>query len=71
MPVATGQEINERSFQRFARSLDQDQVGIRSLQLAPGAVITYVYPHEGNEQIIGHDLLAAPERLTSSRAALP
>ncbi len=35
---------------------------LRSLQLAPGAVVTYVWPLAGNEAAIGHDLLGDAER---------
>lgn len=35
---------------------------VRSIQLAPDGVVTYVWPVEGNEEAIGHDLLADPER---------
>jgi len=32
--------------------------GIRNLSLAPDGVQTYVYPVEGNEGVLGHDLMA-------------
>lgn len=35
---------------------------IRAVELAPGGIVTYVYPLSGNEQIIGHDLLKDRER---------
>ncbi|MDH3306516.1 MAG: ATP-binding protein [Acidimicrobiia bacterium] len=35
---------------------------LRSLQLAPAGVVTYVWPVEGNEDAVGHDLIADPVR---------
>jgi len=49
-------------FYEFAETLSNMQPGIRSLQLAPNAVVKYVYPIEGNESALGHDLLADPKR---------
>jgi len=43
---------------------------VRSLQLAPDAVVTYVFPMEGNEAAIGHDLLADPARGPAVRRAI-
>lgn len=39
-----------------------DGDSIRSIQVAPNAVVSYVYPLEGNEEAIGHDLLADKSR---------
>lgn len=50
-------------FSDFAIGLMETGIpGIRSLQLAPNAVVTHVYPVKGNENIVGHDLLADPAR---------
>lgn len=50
-------------FGTFAEGLMQTGIeGIRSLQLAPSAVVSHVYPLKGNEAIIGHDLLADESR---------
>ncbi|MDH5616162.1 MAG: ATP-binding protein [Acidimicrobiia bacterium] len=43
---------------------------LRSLQLAPDAVVTYVYPLEGNEEAMGHDLLADPLRGAAVQRAI-
>ena len=53
-------EISETSFNSYARSLQEHHQGIRSIQLAPDAVVTLVYPFEGNESAKGHDLRADP-----------
>ncbi|HET9597910.1 MAG TPA: ATP-binding protein [Anaeromyxobacteraceae bacterium] len=41
-----------------------------ALQLAPGGVIRQVYPRAGNEQAIGHDLLADPDRRFQAAEAI-
>lgn len=43
---------------------------LRSLQLAPDAIVTYVFPREGNEAAIGHDLLADPLRGAAVQRAI-
>lgn len=43
---------------------------IRALELAPGGVVTTVYPLSGNEAILGHDLLKDRERNKEAHTAL-
>jgi len=54
--------FSAQDFQIFAQDLAEEQPDIRSLQLAPKGVVTYVYPLKGNEAVVGHDLLADPKR---------
>ena len=54
-------DMNEL-FPVFARSLMESGETIRSVQLAPGAVIRFVYPLAGNEAALGLDLMADPDR---------
>ncbi|MEO5374153.1 MAG: PAS domain S-box protein [Alphaproteobacteria bacterium] len=50
-------------FTTFAEGLTKAGIhGVRSLQLAPGAVVTHVHPETGNAGVKGHDLLADPQR---------
>jgi PAS domain S-box-containing protein len=49
-------------FQIFSSEILKDIGGIRSLQLAPDAVVMYVNPLKGNEAALGHDLRADPAR---------
>jgi len=59
------------NFYKFAEALMQSGVsGIRSLQLAPDAVVRYVYPYTGNEKAMGHDLLSDPNRRDAVRKAI-
>ena len=56
-----GLEI-ESTFPVFAEALVNEGTAIRSVQLAPGGILEYVHPLEGNEAAVGLDLLADPER---------
>jgi len=50
--------FTENEFLEFAQALESKQKGIRSLQLAPGGVVTYFTKPELNEVARGHDILA-------------
>ena len=54
--------FTEEEFLRFAGALEKRWEGIRSLQLAPDAVVTYLTQPELNEKARGHDLLADEAR---------
>ncbi|RVU37759.1 response regulator [Hwanghaeella grinnelliae] len=60
--VRTNPEITEDQFNAYADELVRGEVGIRSLQLAPDGVVTYVTNIEENARALGHDLLADPNR---------
>ncbi len=49
-------------FPIFAESLMREGSTIRSVQLAPGNVLEFVYPLAGNEAAVGLDLLADSDR---------
>lgn len=49
--------------------LEQKQ-GIASISLAPGGVVTTIFPLAGNEAAIGHDLLNDPERSQYAKEAM-
>lgn len=51
-----------RQFDLQAADLMRDFPLLRALELAPGGVISHVYPLRGNEQVMGHDLLADKTR---------
>lgn len=48
-------------FDELAERLYEEDPSIRSIQLAPDGVVTYVYPKEGNEEAYG-DLFQDPDR---------
>jgi PAS domain S-box-containing protein len=47
-------------FDQFAAELYAGARGVRSLAVAPGGVVRYVYPLAGNEDLLGADLLNDP-----------
>lgn len=63
-------EIDPAAFEQFAAHLQEGSVELRSLQLAPRGVVTYVHPLEGNEEAVGHDLLADPDRRAAVEATV-
>lgn len=54
--------ITEETFQMIAQLVYEKNSGIRGIQYMPGAVVTYSYPVEGNEEVIGKNFLKIPER---------
>lgn len=51
-----------RDFEESAAEISRGFPLIRAVELAPGGIVTHVFPLAGNEQIIGHDLLKDRER---------
>lgn len=51
-----------RTFPLFSEALMHESPTIRSVQMAPDAILDFVYPLEGNEAALGLDLLADPDR---------
>jgi len=49
-------------FQAFSNEILKNIKGIRSLQLAPNGIVTYINPFKGNEAALGLDLRADPIR---------
>lgn len=54
------QERLDSDFDLIARSLRENTIGIRALQLVKDGRIQYMYPTHGNEAAIGLDLLSDP-----------
>ena len=59
-----------RDFDSLASEMIRSYGGISSLQLAPGGVVTTIYPLAGNEKAVGHDLLNDPQRRTEALRAI-
>lgn len=55
-------DISEETFQTVAHLVYEENAGIRGIQYMPKAVVTYSYPIEGNEEVIGKDFMQIPER---------
>jgi len=62
--------FDDQTFENYARALMAERPYVMSLQLAPDAVMTYVYPYEPNKAIIGHDLKIDPARFGPVREAI-
>ena len=73
-------DLRQDRFERFAEQLAHTfdrQRGpgrvdgsVRSLQIAPDAVVTYVWPLAGNESAIGHDIANDPARGEAVRRSI-
>ncbi|WP_445250432.1 PAS domain S-box protein [Microcoleus sp. OTE_8_concoct_300] len=59
--VSNNPNITEAQFAATARILVAQQTGIRAITLVKGTRIAYIYPREGNERVLGVDLMALPE----------
>ena len=57
-----GYSVNPPAFERLATDLLRFHPGAASLQYAPAGVVQHIVPLKGNEQAIGHDLLADSRR---------
>jgi len=57
-------------FDSVAAEIIETFGGIDNLQLAPGGIVSQIYPLEGNEQAIGHDLLNDPARRVEALATI-
>ena len=55
-------DIDEETFQTVAKIVYEENRGIRGIQYMPGAVVTYSYPLEGNEAVMGKNFFDIPER---------
>jgi len=60
--VKTNIEFTVEDFDIYASTLKQDLSGIRSLQLAPGGIVTYLTDVKDNRAAMGHNLLQDPKR---------
>ncbi|WP_377809681.1 CHASE domain-containing protein [Azospirillum sp. A29] len=55
--VASGTGSLAEQFPRYAEGLRRSVVGVRNISAAPDFVVRIVYPMEGNEKVLGNDLL--------------
>jgi PAS domain S-box-containing protein len=52
----TEQDMKEH-YEAFAEALSANTSGVRNIAAAPGGIMQYIYPHKGNEQVLGYDPL--------------
>jgi sensor domain CHASE-containing protein len=57
-------------FEKVAMDLLDEFPLVRAVELAPAGVVSQVYPLQGNESIVGHDLLKDRERNREAHIAL-
>ena len=63
-------DIDANSFQNFSADLGGSLTGIRSLQLAPNGVVTYLWPESPNKAAVGHNLMADKNRRDAALKAI-
>ena len=68
--VQMNPRFTEQDFNRFAKALEKRWDGIRSLQLAPNGIITYLTKPQFNEPARGLDLLGDPSLRPSVMRAI-
>ncbi|MCE5255814.1 MAG: CHASE domain-containing protein, partial [Spirochaetaceae bacterium] len=55
-------DLDKGQIAALSRQIMDSGPWVTGLTTAPGAVVKYHYPEEGNESLIGHDLLSNPDR---------
>jgi signal transduction histidine kinase/sensor domain CHASE-containing protein len=63
-------KIDQQRFQSMASDMMRHNKLIRNIALAPGNVISFVYPLEGNEKALGLDYMNAPDQRDSVLKAM-
>ncbi|WP_373519993.1 ATP-binding protein [Aquiflexum sp.] len=58
------------NFQEVAREILESNQNIDAIQLLEGGTIKYVYPLEGNESVIGYNILEDPSRKSEATKAM-
>ena len=66
MHIASNTDVGGAKFATFAAGLVSGVAGIRNVTIAPGGTMLFVYPAEGNETLVGQDLIH--DRRTQVRA---
>ena len=60
--ISSGYEISEDEFTDLSYLMKENKKVIEAYELAPAGVVTMVYPLEGNQKVLGMDMLQLPER---------
>ena len=60
--VTINRDFTAQQFERFALILQDKMIGIRSLQLAPKGIVSYITNLEDNREALGHNLFADEKR---------
>lgn len=62
--------ISEVSIKEFSKRILEQNNSIDNIGLAPGGIVSFLFPLEGNEEAIGHNLLADKERVDFVNSAI-
>ncbi len=62
MLISRMPDMSAELLDEYAEFVLREDDNIAGIQIAPGAVVSRVYPHEPHKVAIGHDLLADPQR---------
>ena len=65
--VAANPDLGQDEFAAYARNVLVREPSLRNLAAAPGLVVRYVYPHKGNEAVLGLDYRANPAQREAGR----
>ncbi|WP_175438297.1 diguanylate cyclase [Fusibacter sp. 3D3] len=63
-------DYNVAKFDDWAPRIYEVEPGISSVQLAPNGIVSFIYPLEGNEKAIGHNLLEDKNRDDGAKLAI-
>nr|WP_067291735.1 ATP-binding protein [Marinobacterium profundum] len=63
-------DFSGSDFDSYAMELIKRVGGISNLQLAPAGIVSSIYPLEGNERALGHDILRDDKRKAEARNAV-
>tara|TARA_R110002072_G_scaffold303096_1_gene493283 strand:+ start:1851 stop:4778 length:2928 start_codon:yes stop_codon:yes gene_type:complete len=61
LALTVNQEGEVENFEKIAKKLLENHESVDVLELVPDGVIEYVYPLEGNESVIGYDIINDPK----------
>ena len=61
LALTVGDNGEVRNFEKIASNLVKNHKSVDVLELVPDGVIEYVYPLEGNESVLGYDILNDPK----------
>lgn len=68
--VSKDPDMTKETINDYAKLILEQNKNIDSVQLAPNGVVSMIYPLEGNEAAIGHNLLTDPKRKSYAEEAI-
>lgn len=68
--IQNNPNIAPEALESYSNYIIENNEIINSISIAPDCIVKYMYPLEGNESAIGHDLLNDPERKESIEKAI-